>query len=71
MLMSSNILNVVRIISRAFRAEGDRIWLCEQTFLNSYPNPIWKCFFQSRSICTDTSSHQLSSFRVRIVSRAH
>lgn len=31
MLMSSDILNVLKIISRALRTEGDMICLCEQT----------------------------------------
>lgn len=31
MLMSSDIVNVLKIISRALRAEGDMICLCEQT----------------------------------------
>lgn len=64
MLMSSNILNVLKIISRAFRAEDDRICLCEQTSLNSYPTPF-EVLPSVQVICTDISSHGLSSFRVR------
>lgn len=45
MLMSSDILNVLKIISRALRTEGDMICLCEQTPCTVTPIPFGSASF--------------------------